>query len=411
LAQLDELQTALEQLSTQQGQLNDLQTALEQLSTQQGQLNDLQTALDETQTSIQETTTSLTTLSNKLNTLEQNTITDIAELGTTVENLEDLISNLSDLEGIVDQLLKTPSEVYDTSYKSVVVIRTPIGEGSGFFIDSNVIATNYHVVEDETNIEIEFFDDTRTQATTMGSDAYSDIAVLTVSEAPEEINPLNFSDQAQIGQQVVAIGNPLGLAESLSSGYISHLNRLMDIEPIIIPELQLDLTIAPGNSGGPLLDLSGDVVGITNAAVEDEGFCFAVPYNILNRVVPILLLEGTYTHPLVGITVEALTPDAITSENILNVDPDQRGLLITEVFPNSPADDAGLTPAESVQGGLTARDIILAVDDHSTFTLEDWVEYMELEVSPDQTITLTLWRSGTTSTVDVTTTGRPPYDG
>jgi serine protease Do len=401
IAQLDELQTALEQLNTQVGQSNNLQT----------QLNDLQAALSETQTTIQETKTSLSNLSNQLNALEQSTSTGIAGLETTVENLEGFISNLSDLEGIVDQLLNTPSQVYAAAYKSVVVIRTPVGQGSGFFIDSNMIATNYHVVEDETDIEIEFFDTTRTQATTIGSDAYSDIAVLTVPTAPEGIIPLNFSDQASIGQQVVAIGNPLGLTDSLTSGYISQVNRLLDLDPIIIPVLQLDLTIAPGSSGGPLLDLSGDVVGITNAATEDADFCFAVPYNILNRVVPILITEGEYTHPFIGISVEALTPDVISSQNILNVDSNQKGLLITDVVPNSPADDAGLNPAVSGFGGITANDIILAVDGHSTFTVEDWVAYMEGEVSPDQTITLTIWRSDVTSTVDVTTGERPPYAG
>jgi S1-C subfamily serine protease len=401
IVQLDELQDALEQFDTQDQQFNNLQT----------QLNDLQTSLGETQTSIQETKTSLSNLSNQLNALEQSISTDIAELETTIENLQGFISNLSDLEGVVDQLLNTPEQVYNTTYKSVVVIRTAVGQGSGFFIESNLIATNYHVVKDETDIEIEFFDTTRTQATTIGSDAYSDITVLTVPTTPDGIIPLNFSDQASIGQQVVAIGNPLGLTDSLTSGYISQVNRLLDLDPIIIPVLQLDLTIAPGSSGGPLLDLSGDVVGIINAATEDADFCFAVPYNLLNRVVPILMTEGEYTHPFVGISVEALTPDVISSQNILNVDSNQKGLIITDVVPNSPADDAGLNPAVSESGGITANDIILAVDGHSTFTVEDWVAYMEGEVSPDQTITLTIWRSDVTSTVDVTTGERPPYAG
>ena len=315
------------------------------------------------------------------------------------------------LEAIVDQLLSlTPTQVYEAAYRSVVVIRTTIGQGSGFlYNNSNIILTNYHVVEDETDIEIEFFDRTRTQATVIGSDAYADVAVLSVPTVPTEATPLNFGNQSSIGQQVVAIGNPLGLTESLSVGYISQVNRLLDLEPIIVPVLQLDLTIAPGSSGGPLLDMSGNVVGITNAGT-DVGFNFAVPINIMKRVVPSLIEEGEYKHPFVGFSILPLSPEVITFFNIVNVDPSQNGLLVVDVVPDFPADEAGLKPAVSGVQGYTAMDIILAVDGHPTFTLEDWSAYMEVEVSPGQSVTLTLWRSGVTESVDVTTAERPPYE-
>lgn len=408
---LDELQSTLDQLSVQEDQSSELQNALDQLSSQEDQLNELQSALDEVRDSIEETRSDLSVLNNQLNALNQSTSADLAEIGTTVENLEALISDLSNLEGTIDQLLnRTPAEVYEAAYKSVVVIRTPLGQGSGFFFNnSTMIATNYHVVTNETDIEIEFFDRTRTQATVIGSDAYSDIAVLIVPTAPAGVEPLNFSDQVLIGQQVVAIGNPLGLTESLSVGYISQANRLLDIEPIIIPVLQLDLTIAPGSSGGPLLDLSGDVVGITNAGT-DVGFNFAVPVSIMKRVIPSLIDEGEYLHPYIGVYPVALSPEVITSLNIVNVDLYQTGLLVMDVVPNSPAEEAGLTPAVSGSSGLTAMDIILAVDGHPTFASEDLTAYMELEVSPGQSITLTLWRSGVIDSLDVTTTERPPFE-
>ena len=297
-----------------------------------------------------------------------------------------------------------------------MVIRTPAGQGSGFlFNTSNIIVTNYHVVADETDIEIEFFDRTRTQATVIGSDAYADVAVLTVPTVPAEAKPLTFGNQCCIGQQVVAIGNPLGLTESLSVGYISQVNRLLDLEPIIVPVLQLDLTIAAGSSGGPLLDMSGNVVGITNAGT-DVGFNFAVPVNIMKRVIPSLIDEGEYKHPFVGVSILPLSPEVITFFNIMNVDPSQTGLLVVEVVPNFPVDEAGLNPAVDATApdgspGYTAMDIILAVDGHPTFTIEDWSVYMEVEVSPGQSVTFTLWRSGVTSSVAVTTTERPPYEG
>jgi serine protease Do len=408
--QIRELQSALEQLSVQVEQINEIQNALEQLSTQEEQIRELQSTLNETKDNIAESKSNISNLANQINALNQSTSTSLAEIRNAVETIEGLISDLSNLEEIVDQLLNlTPTEVYEAAYKSVVVIRTPIGQGSGFLYSaSNIIVTNYHVVEDETDIEIEFFDRTRTQATVIGSDAYADVAVLTVPTAPAEVTPLNFGNQSSIGQQVVAIGNPLGLTESLSVGYISQVNRLLDIEPIIVPVLQLDLTIAPGSSGGPLLDMLGNVVGITNAGT-DVGFNFAVPVNIVKRVVSSIIGEGEYKHPFVGISIVALTPEVVSSLNIINVDSYQTGLLVMDVVPDFPADEAGLNPAVSGAQGLTAVDIILAVDNHPTFTIEDWSAYMEVEVSPGQSVTLTLWRSGVTSSVDVTTTERPPY--
>ncbi|MCZ2808514.1 MAG: trypsin-like peptidase domain-containing protein [Candidatus Bathyarchaeota archaeon] len=412
---INELQSALEQLSVQEEQIEELQNSLEQLSIQQEQISELQSALNETRDNIEESKSNLSNLANQINALNQSTSTGLAEIRTAVETIEGLISDLSNLEGIVDQLLNlTPMEVYEATYKSVVVIRTPIGQGSGFlFNNSNMILTNYHVVTNETDIEIEFFDRTRTQATVIGSDAYSDIAVLTVPTAPAEAKPLNLGNQCSIGQQVVAIGNPLGLTESLSVGYISQVNRLLDIEPIIVPILQLDLTIAPGSSGGPLLDMSGNVVGITNAGTE-VGFNFAVPVNIMKRVIPSLIEEGEYKHPFVGVYILPLSPEVITFFNIINVDLYQTGLLVVDVVPNLPADEAGLNPAVNTTApdgspGYTAMDIILAVDGHPTFTREDFTAYMEVEVSPGQSVTLTLWRSGVISSVAVTTTDRPPY--
>jgi len=406
------LQSALEQLNIQEDQLDELQNALDQLNAQEQQISELQSALDEAKDGIEESKSSLSNLADQMSALNQTTSTSLAEIGTAVEALEEAISNLSYLEGIIDQLLNlTPMEVYEAAHKSVVVIRSPVGLGSGFlFNNSNMIVTNYHVVTDGTDIEIEFFDRTRTQATVIGSDAYSDIAVLSVPTAPAEATPLNLGNQCCIGQQVVAIGNPLGLTESLSVGYISQVNRLLDIDPIIVPVLQLDLTIAPGSSGGPLLDMSGKVVGITNAGTE-VGFNFAVPVNIMKRVIPLLIEEGEYKHPFVGVYIEALSPEVISSSNIINVDTYQTGLLVRDVVSGSPAEDAGLNPAVSGAQGLTAVDIILAIDGHPTFTVEDWSAYMEAEVSAGQSVTLTLWRSGVTSSVSVTTTERPPYQG
>ena len=409
---LDSIQSDLDEIGSQEEHINELQNTLDQFNSQKNQILDLQNTIDQLRFNIGEINSNLSNLNNQVSVLNQTTSTDFAEIETTVENLESLIAELSNLDEIVDQLLNlTPAEVYDITHRSVVVIRTPIGQGSGFlFNNSNLIATNYHVVEGETDIEIEFFDRTRTQATVIGSDPYSDVAVLSISYVPIGVEPLSFGDQAKIGQQVVAIGNPLGLTESLSVGYISQVNRTLNIEPIIVPILQLDLTIAPGSSGGPLLDLSGKVVGITNAGTE-VGFNFAVPVNILKRVIPTLIEDGTYSHPFIGVSPLALTPEVVEQWNIQNVDPYQTGLLVWSVVQDYPADQAGLEAAIIGAQGVTAVDIILAVDGHPTFIEEDLTAYMEVEVSPNQVIILTLWRSGVTTSVSITTTTRPPFQG
>ncbi len=408
--QIEFLQNQIDELTSQKERLDELENTLNQMNTQNEQILQLESNITQLRENIKETESNLTNLFSEFNTLSQSTSQQIIEIETSIENLENSISQLSDIAEIIDNLNNlTPAEVYEIAYRSVVVIRTSIGQGSGFlFNNSNLIATNYHVVEDETSIEIEFFDKTRTQATIIGSDAYSDVAILSVSTIPTMVTSLNFGEQPSIGQQVVAIGNPLGLTESLSVGYISQVNRTLDIEPIIVPILQLDLTIAPGSSGGPLLDLSGNVVGITNAGT-DVGFNFAVPVNILNRVIPALIQNGTYNHPFIGIYPLALTPEVVSSLNILNVDPYQTGLLILEVVPDSPAFEAGLKAAVNGTQGLTAFDIILDIDGNPTYITEDLTAYIEVEVSPNEIISLTVWRSGSTEIVSVTTTIRPPY--
>jgi S1-C subfamily serine protease len=252
-----------------------------------------------------------------------------------------------------------------------------------------------------------------------GSDPYSDIAVITVSKMPADAAPLRLgnSSSASVGQDVVAIGNPLGLTGSLSSGHLSQLNKLIQVFgiPLVVASMQLDITIAPGSSGGPLMDLSGEVLGITNAGTG-YGINFAIPSIIVRRVAPALVAKGYYEHPLFGFSALELNKDSIDYYRVLNVPPDQLGLMITDVTAGSASDVAGLKPATrtTTTSGKTAymaKDIVVAVNGRRVETKDDWASYVEEHVSLGQQVNLGLWRSGDTVSVAITPKARPQFTG
>jgi 2-alkenal reductase len=190
------------------------------------------------------------------------------------------------------------------------------GEGSGFVVDhSGHIVTNNHVVADASELQVAFFDGTTVPAKVVGTDPDSDLAVIKVDVPSESLRPVNWadSDQVVVGQRAVAIGNPFGFENTLTSGIISGLSRsLPAVTGYRIPEIiQTDAAINPGNSGGPLLNSQGEVIGVNSAIVPNFdqlgqrsflGVGFAVPANLAQRVVPALIEEGEYAHPWIGIS-------------------------------------------------------------------------------------------------------------
>ncbi|MCL4435391.1 MAG: trypsin-like peptidase domain-containing protein [Thaumarchaeota archaeon] len=421
LSKLFESSTSLSKnVSASDAKLSGQFSALNQ--TTSGSLADLKSRL-ETQNTILSGNLTRTSedLKSKLAGLSSNLSSIQSEINVLNSNLSGLVSKFPSANKStvpVEPPTQTPVEVYKSSYKSIVVIRTPIGQGSGFIYNrSNLIATNWHVVNNATSIEVQFYDRSRSNATIVGTDAYSDVAIIKVENPPADAKPLELGNSSAlyIGQQVIAIGNPLGMAESLSSGFVSQINQQINLQdvPIIIPVLQLDITIAPGSSGGPLFDLSGKVVGITNAGTG-QGFNFAVPSNVVKRVGASLIAKGVYSHPYFGFSAISLSPEIIRALNITNLKPTQTGLLITNVTPGLPAAKAGLTPAAPITRpngtqAFLAKDIILAVNGQPMLDFSDWQVYIEEHVSPGQIIKLTLWRSGETVTVDVTPTERPQH--
>lgn len=372
--------------------------------------------LEGLETGIQESLDELSSLETSLEDVTGEIQGFNSSLRDELESLSDEVSALD--ERVEESLERTPTSVYEARKASVVKITTTAGQGSGFmWRGRNYIVTNHHVVDGAEEANIGYYDGSWTLATVVGSDPYSDVAVLRVEEAPVDSEPLTLADSSLIwiGQEAVAIGNPLGSYGALSSGIISQVNERLDIPPIIVPVLQLDVTIAPGSSGGPLFDLDGNVLGITNAGTI-YGINFAVSSNIVDRVANSIVEEGVYEHPLVGFFGYVLNPDIVTMLNLQNVDTYQHGIIVMEVMEDYPADEAGLDAAVEItddQGepAYIARDIITAIDGIEIRTWGDWDAYIAEHVSPDQGIVLTVWRAGSIETVTLVTAARPEYTG
>jgi len=276
------------------------------------------------------------------------------------------------------------------------------------------ILTNWHVVNESTSVYIQFYDNTWVEATIVDKDPFSDVALLRIAEAPEGVEPLELMNSSTIiiGQQVVAIGNPFGISGSLSYGVISQANTKITLPPLAVSVFQIDLDIAPGSSGGPLLTLDGKVVGITNAGTT-YGINYAIPSNMVRRVAESYITKGEYHHAFIGFSGFILTPGAIEYYNIYNLESNQTGIIITSILDDSPADKAGLLAAvdtfKNSEYALLAKDIIVAVDDISILTWSDLSAYFEEHVIPGQVVTLQIWRSGEIIEVEITTEARDIY--
>jgi S1-C subfamily serine protease len=295
--------------------------------------------------------------------------------------------------------------------------------GSGFVYDrEGHIVTNYHVIaggRDPENIDVTFSDGAVYRAEVIGTDQYSDLVVLQIQDqaARQKMMPLPIGNSSQlyVGDQVVAIGNPFGLTGTMTLGIISGLSRLLPVQSsqdapgssefaFSIPNIiQTDTAINPGNSGGPLLNMQGAVVGITTAVFsvtgEFAGVGFAVPSNAISNIAPVLIEEGSFEHPWLGVSGTDVTPDIANSIGLQEA----RGFLVTNVVEGGPADIAG------IQGGdrLTRGDIILAVDNVAVRKLDDLLSYLEASTEVGKTITLTILRDGEARQLNTILGARP----
>jgi S1-C subfamily serine protease len=363
----------------------------------------------------------------------------IDDLQNRISTLENRVSNLQLMQNSSVVTIYTSeegfslSQLYEKARDSVVLITGTVvqydifyrayystTQGSGFvyrFEDQFVVVTNYHVVHNARDIIVRFSNGNAYPADVKGSDPYSDLAVLIVNAPLEEFKPLEIvsSSTLKVGDPVVAIGNPYGLAGSMSSGIVSALGRTITEDLTggypIANCIQTTAPINPGNSGGPLLNLRGQVVGITTAIVSDsQGLGFAIPSNTILREIEPLVKNGFYNqHPWLGVAGTDMTYDLAQAMGIDIT----YGWLITSVTPNGPAAKAGLHGGNkyvTIKGTriLVGGDIIIGINGVKISDGDGLFAYLEEYASPGQTITLTIVRNRQTIDVPVTLEARPP---
>jgi S1-C subfamily serine protease len=315
--------------------------------------------------------------------------------------------------------------VRTTNNSSGQSVDIPLSQGSGFVYDKlGHIVTNYHVLQGGTSVDVRFLDGNSYSARLIGKDAYSDLAVLQLDPAALYIQqlvalPLGNSSSLRVGQHVVAIGNPYGYAGTMTEGIVSQLN-------LVIPDIkrgsyqsdmiQIDVPITHGNSGGPLLNLRGEVVGVTSGGSGEAGanfINFAIPSDTVARVVPQLISAGVYKNIWLGISGTDVTPDIANTLGLNQA----KGVIVTYVTPRSPADTAGINAGDirnrmifyTIHSPIVVNkdaDIIIGVDNKQVRQQADLLNYVNGKSITDQ-ITLTIIRDRVVHNVNLTLAERP----
>jgi serine protease Do len=296
------------------------------------------------------------------------------------------------------------------------------GLGSGFMWDAEGhIVTNNHVVSGADKIEVMFSDGSIVPATLVGADPDSDLAVIKVEKSAGMPKPVSVGDSeaVKVGQLAVAIGNPFGLENTMTVGIISAIGRSLPADEsssqsYTIPDvIQTDAPINPGNSGGVLVDVQGRLIGVTSAIESpvraNAGVGFAIPSAIVKNVVPALIKDGEYAHAWLGISGTTLNPQLAEA---MKLEGTQRGALVEEIMPNSPAAKAGLKGSsnEATIEGQSVKvggDVITAIQGAKVTGMDDLIAYLASSTQVGQKVTLAIVRDGKEQSLDVTLAARP----
>ena len=335
-------------------------------------------------------------------------------------------STYSNSTGNVSSSSQPPPSYSDSSIPNLfdkvkvsVVKVSPISEaannsltGSGFVYDKNGnILTNSHVVGTASSVIITFIDGNQSSATVVGKDPVNDIAVVKiVGNHTQSIVPVQFGNSSvRVGESVFAIGDPFGFSDTLTGGLISQVGRLLLESGSEAPYphadmIQTDALINPGNSGGPLFNLQGRVIGMNSATFSSQfgagGFGFAVPSKTLLREAPVIIKNGSYPHPWLGISGRSLD---LELNRELGFGPNFRGVLVDSLVNGGPADKAGIKGIHQSLHG----DIITALDGISIKNAPDLLSYIDNNKSPGEKISVTIYRNNHTSNLIATLGQRP----
>ena len=335
---------------------------------------------------------------------------------TQTTNLTDIFKQVEN--SVVQITARTPNPNLQ-----IIINGNPLGGqstrlGSGFVYDKQGrIITNNHVIDGANTADVTFVDGNTYRAKVIGKDPSSDIAVLQITDnfSPENLIPLAIvnSSSLQVGQQVIAIGNPFGLSDTMTTGIVSQMGRLLpnpDSGFSTPGAIQTDAPINPGNSGGPLLNMLGQVVGINtainSATGEFSGIGFAVPSNMIIKEVPKIIQTGTYNHPWLGISGGAVTPDIAQAAGLPRND---KGVVVGSVQTGSPAQKAGLqgVTQNDFSNAQNLGDIITGIDGHPVKSIDDLINYIDLHKSIGDNVGLTVNRHGQIVNLNMVLETRP----
>jgi len=347
---------------------------------------------------------------NQVNSLNS----QVDSLNKQVAGLESQFSNVRGSQNVTYQnitILQNSTSLtalYGGVRNSIVLIEGDISggtqQGSGFvytFSDRNVVLTNYHVVQGTTDLSVTFADGSGYSGTVIGTDPYSDLAVLSVNAPASEFKPLDIvsSSTLAVGDSVIAIGNPYGLVGSLTTGVVSALGRTIteDVagDYAIANIIQTSTPINPGNSGGPLLNADGNVVGITTAIVSNsQGLGFAIPSDTILKEINDLITTGSYNgHSYLGVEGEDMSY-SLAQETRSSV---TYGWRIESVVSGGPSD-----------GKLKVNDIIIALNNQTITNGDDLASYLEENTLPGDNMVITFMRGTSQMQVTVILGARPP---
>ena len=331
---------------------------------------------------------------------------DTSELIVTNGDYGETVGEVTGIERSYEYSLIDIFEKSEASIVQVSVVRgeSDGGMGSGFvYSDEGYVITNQHVVQDAERVMITFLDGEAYIGNVIGTDRDLDIAVVKVEPTNTYLQPIKIGDSSKlkVGEKIAAIGNPFGLSGSMTSGIVSQMGRLLPQETgYSIPDvIQTDAAINPGNSGGPLINMKGEVVGINtaiqSATGEFSGIGFAVPANTVKKVVPVLIQDGEFKHPWMGISGTDVDPELAEVRGLNS----SKGFLVVSVIEGSPAETAGLlgvTETKETDGREFALDgdIILSIDGETVRKISDILVHLQREKSVGDEMVLSVNRGG-----------------